>query len=252
MQYVGGKQKSGGHRIAALVRLVCDLQQTDNVREPFCGGLSVTYRLQGLTRTASDACKPLIGLYRAVQQGWDPPEVVSQETWEHYRASPDPTDPMTAFCGIGCSRSGAWFSGFIEDYKYTDRRVPAAEAARRSLLRKMGKCQDVDFWYCDYLDIGTPLGCVVYCDPPYRGSIGYPGSWFGFDSDEFWEWAREISEAVPVLVSEQQAPDDFESLVSWSVQSRISTPAGGRRVEHVFAHRRWGWLRDHCTLLGAT
>lgn len=57
MQYVGGKQKSGGHRIAVRIRRFA----ANAVVEPFCGGLSVTYGLgPPLAVSAGDACQPLI------------------------------------------------------------------------------------------------------------------------------------------------------------------------------------------------
>lgn len=236
MQYVGGKQKSGGHRIAAMIGLFAARQRMSDIVEPFCGGLSVTYRLSGLDVQASDACVPLIALYKAMQLGWEPPAEVSRETWEHYKTAGDPTDPMTAFVGFGCSRSGDWFSSFIADYKYTNRRVPAATAARDSLRKKIGACAAVDFAAGDYRD--APVRGVWYCDIPYVGSIGYPAVG-PFDHAAFWTFATETSQSVPVLVSERVAPENWRVVEEWSVQQRLTTDSGTRRMERLFVHERW-------------
>lgn len=230
MQYVGGKEKSGGHKIAALIRSVaCG----GPVTEPFCGGLSVTYRLQGLEVYASDAVDSLIVLYKAVTSGWDPPTEVTREVWDKYKACQPPFDPMTAFVGFGCSRSGAWFSSYIDKYKYTDRVVSAAEAARTSLKRKLSKCTNVNF-ACHSYDEAQLRG-VVYCDPPYANTVSYAAApqW---DPIAFWDWARDASSEHVVLVSELVAPDDFVPVLSMSIQSRIATQTGKRRTEYVFVH----------------
>lgn len=238
MQYVGGKQKSGGHRIAATIRRFAERVDTRLIVEPFCGGLSVTYRLQGLIVHARDACEPLITLYRALLLGWEPPVEVDRATWERYRSAPDPNDPMTAFVGFGCSRSGAWFSAFVADYKYTKRRVPAATAARDSLRKKIAACADnvIGFNAGDYAD--APVHGVWYCDIPYADSLGYPAVG-PFDHARFWTFVADVSQHVPVIVSERRAPTPFVMVDEWSVQRRLNTPTATRRAERLFVHERW-------------
>jgi hypothetical protein len=244
MHYIGGKQKSGGHKIAAHVLEWALAYGTTEITEPFCGGLSVTYRLAASGKfnvDASDACEPLIEMYRAIQRGWDPPSEVSRETWEAYKVNPDPHDPMTAFCGFGCSRSGAWFSSFAAYTKRnTNYHFPAALAARESLLKKLGKCQRVKFEAGDYMS--APVRGVWYCDKPYEGSVDYPAV-KPFDHKRFWREIAIVSESIPVLISERsQAPEGFRVVDEWSVQSRIHVTAGeaGRRTERLYVHERWG------------
>jgi DNA adenine methylase len=239
MQYIGGKQKSGGHKIASHVKRIADAFGSNEVTEPFCGGLSVTYRLRQKHRMdvyASDYCEALICLYVSLQSGWVPPDVVTKETWAHYKDTQDPSDPMTAFCGFGCSRSGAWFSGFVSDYKYTKRRVPAATAAKNSVLKKIDACKGTQFKASSF-ELVEPRG-VIYCDIPYIDSMVYPAVG-PFDHPEFWAWARETSKSRPVIVSERWAPDDFSIVDEWGLQSRITTSKGNRRIERVFVHERY-------------
>jgi hypothetical protein len=239
MQYVGGKQKSGGHKIAAHVCRFALANGSREIVEPFCGGLSVTYRLAAsghFVLVSRDACEPLITLYKAIQAGWLPPREVPRSTWAEYKANPIASDPMTAFCGFGCSRSGAWFSSFIDDYKYTKRRVPAATAARDSLLKKLANCKRVNFEAGDYMN--APIRGVWYCDIPYVDSVGYPAVG-PFDHDRFWREIAIVSETIPVLISERVAPEGFKTIEEWSVQGRLNTPTGKRRTEKLFVHERW-------------
>lgn len=143
---------------------------------------------------------------------------------------------MLAFVGFGCSRSGAWFSSFIADYKYTNRRVPAATAAHDSLRKKIEACAAVDFVAGDYTN--APVRGVWYCDIPYVDSLGYPAVG-PFDHAAFWTFAAEVSQKVPVLVSERIAPEGWSAVDEWSVQQRLTTDSGTRRMERLFVHERW-------------
>lgn len=236
MQYSGGKQKSGGDRIAAVIAQYAARVGTRDIVETMCGGLSVTYRLKPFNVQARDACRHLITLYRELQRGWEPPAEVDRGTWEKYKLDPDPDDPMTAFCGFGCSYSGAWFSSFISSYKYTKRRVPAATAARDSLRKKMLSCSSVEFVAGDFAD--APLRGVQYCDKPYIDSLDYPAV-APFEHDRFWKHATEISTYIPVIVSERVAPAPFVAIDEWSVQQRLTTSSGTRRIERLFVHESW-------------
>ncbi len=238
MQYVGGKEKSGGSQIAKLINSVIKRDSLTTYSEPFVGGLSVLRRIRCPQRHAGDACKALITLYRSIQSGWKPPRTLSREEWESYRQAQDPDDPMTAFAGFGCSTFGSWFQAYVKRYKYTNRYVSGAEAAANSLERKMKTCMEVEFTHGDYRS--APLADITYCDPPYKGTLGY-GAVPEWNADVFWDWAR----ARPGLlaVSEMQAPEDFTPALSLSVQHRIATGSGKRREEHLWVHKsqaeRW-------------
>ena len=233
MQFLGGKEKSGGAQIAALINSVILTRSLPTYTEPFVGGLSVIRRITCASRRARYSCEPLITLYNALQQGWEPPTELSKDDWQKYKDNPDPLDPMTAFAGFGCSMFGSWFQGYVKRYKYTNRHVSGAEAAANSLKNKMKSCGDVRFVHADYRKLRP--GHIMYCDPPYKGTMGY-GAVAEWDSDAFWEWCREWSKFGLVATSEQQAPSDFKPILSFSVQHRIATKSGRRREEHLWVH----------------
>ncbi len=239
MQYVGGKQKSGGAQIAKFINAL----GLRSISEPFCGGLSVTYRLNFRQIRASDACQCLIRLYQEFQRGWRPPVSLSREEWLKYKEIQDPNDPMTAFAGFGCSSSGAYFGSYATKYKYSGNKyVEAAFAAAISLENKHKKLKNATFSHCHYAQ--TEETDCIYADPPYKGTKCYPAVG-PFDSDAFWQWVRErISRKTLVFVSEMQAPSDFVPIREFLVQNRIATEAGKWRKEFLYAHEsqvRGGW-----------
>lgn len=61
---------------------------------------------------------------------------------------------------------------------------------------------------CDYRAVTIPMGAVVYCDIPYKGTSGYIG---GFDHDSFYEWFSSLK--VPAFCSEYDAP--FTMVAEW-------------------------------------
>ena len=108
MRYLGGKS-----RIRKQVSSYLEsIRKPDQIYfEPFVGGAWVLQEMTG-KRIASDGNFALIEMYKALQKGWIPPESITKEQYAEYKAKQDPSDPMTAFVGIGCSFAGKWFGGF--------------------------------------------------------------------------------------------------------------------------------------------
>jgi DNA adenine methylase len=66
---------------------------------------------------------------------------------------------------------------------------------------------NAEFICQDYRNVILPDDCIIYADPPYNNTTGYGRE--KFNSDEFWEYARNTSKNHIMLISEQSAPDDF-------------------------------------------
>lgn len=230
MRYFGGKARVGKSLIAYLEGVRKPGQAW---AEPFCGGLWMTY-LAGGTRLASDANKALITLYQKVQNGWLPPETLSKSVYEEIRIKQDSEDPLTAFAGFGCSFGGKWFGGYASSGSRN-----YAKNAKNSLLKKMGKCKDVVFFYADYKEalLAVPKGSLVYLDPPYAHTTGY-GATGSFDSGQFWGIVRKMSEEHDVYVSEYSAPPDFKCVLEVQTKTDIRNKTGNKeeRVERLFTY----------------
>lgn len=218
MRYLGGKTRIA-KQLAAKI---------DKVRRPgqwvwdaFCGGLSMTVALSKNDPVYStDACVPLIALYRAVQAGWAVQTELTEETYRAARNLPD-TDPLKAFCGFGCSFGGKWFGGFARPYPTN--RTPHG-AALRGLQRDVpGR----SFAVADFTEIAPrPIDGVLYLDPPYAGTTGYDGA-PPFDYTAFYQRCAEWSEHCHVFVSEYRMPIGTEV---WSAPSLVTVGKSARSV----------------------
>lgn len=202
MRYLGGKSKTR-KQISTFIE---SKRQGERYLEPFVGGGWVLQEISGI-RTASDMNKALIVMYQELQKGWIPPDKVTEEMYQEYKAVQDSNDPCTAFIGIGCSFGGKWFGGYARQNSNYD----FAIGGRNSLLRQLPKIKDVEFIHRNYVEF-SPRNHIIYCDPPYANTTGYDGC-PPFDTIEFWNVMREWSKKNKVIISEYSAPEDFECVL---------------------------------------
>lgn len=87
----------------------------------------------------------------------------------------------------------------------------------------------------DYRDVDIIQGSTVYCDIPYEGCAQYNVGKGSFDTDAFWEWARELD--MPVVVSSYTAPEDFITLAEFAHRSTISDKANMAVKEKCFLYK---------------
>lgn len=230
MRYLGGKSKLGKRIAASIAERRGDLLYW----EPFCGSLAVSVHVPG-PGVLSDLCAPLMSLYRAVADGWDPPSDVSEETWSAAKTMPD-SDPLKAFCGFGASFGAKWFGGYGAYAKSAGRNFVAE--ARRALLRDVPRVLTSGhiFGEGSFFDVVPRGGFFLYLDPPYAGSTPY-GAVPPFDSAAFYRRAQEWRAAGScVLISEYTCPVGVE-LWSASQAVTVSKSTAARRdtrIERLF------------------
>lgn len=211
MRYLGGKS-----RIAKALAEVIDRyrQPGQLVWDAFCGGLSMSVALSKKGPVwSTDACVPLISLYRAVQNGWAPPTEVSLDQYKAAKSLPD-TDPLKAFCGFCCSFSGKWFGGYekplrlahVKNGKNAGRVIRVRQSAvnARKMQTDVSACQRFDA--IDFLAIEPqPTTALLYLDPPYAGTTGFSAV-PPFDHARFVERVRGWALHTHVFVSEYAFP----------------------------------------------
>lgn len=227
MRYFGGKS-----RIAKDIVEVLESYRKEGQAylEPFVGGGWILSLMTG-KRYGVDKHPYLIAMYNALKDGWEPPESITKEDYENAKNGQAP-DYLMGFIGFGCSFAGKWFGGFANS---PDRNY--CKNARNSVMKKMKSMKDVDFLNRDYREL-KPNNLLIYCDPPYQGTTQY-GLVGNFDSEEFWQTMREWSKNNMVLISEYNAPEDFE--VVW--QQEVITDMNNKdnqkdkRVEKLFKFR---------------
>ena len=85
MQYFGGKARIAKEIVNVLNRY---RKQDQTFVEPFCGGINITC-LMGDNVIANDKNWELIEMYKALQNGWIPPENVSEQDYENTKTIDD-------------------------------------------------------------------------------------------------------------------------------------------------------------------
>lgn len=110
------------------------------------------------------------------------------------------------------------------------------DEAKRNLLEQIPKLQNIEFEHVDYAYYTDFEDCLFYLDPPYKGTKQY-GSSKGFDYDRFWSWVEHLSEKNVVLISEHEAPSEFECIWQQEVKRTIDNNKRVKAVEKLFEIR---------------
>ena len=108
MQYFGGKARISKHLAEFLNGLLEDGQP---FVDAFCGSCNVVSKIDpDRIRVANDVHYELIEMWKALQNGWVPPDDVSYEDYKHIKQHGLPHEK--AFVGFGCSFSGKYWGGY--------------------------------------------------------------------------------------------------------------------------------------------
>ena len=122
------------------------------------------------------------------------------------------------------------YKGSIEKYKRLQQlqRLQQLEQLQRlgrvEQLQQLGEVKATNKSYHDFSEVS---GAILYLDPPYEGSCqkSYINS---FDSQEFYDWAFEMSKSNIVIISSYSISDErFETV--YSFDKAHSTLEGGTR-----------------------
>ena len=230
MQYMGGKSRIS-KQIAEILNSAID-KDTPFV-SLFCGSCAIESKVQADVKILNDKHPYLIAMWQALQNGWMPPDVVTKEEYYRVKANMDENPALAGFVGFGCSFGGKWWGGYAKDKRGDN----YCGQAKRGLLKDLVGIQSATFTCLDYHDVEIPDGAVVYCDPPYVNTTGYTVG--QFDTNEFWDYMRQLSNRCDVYISEESAPDDFECI--WSKEKvrtlEKSDNVGRVKVEKLFKYK---------------
>lgn len=110
------------------------------------------------------------------------------------------------------------------------------DEAKRNLIKQISLLNGIKFGCGDYKETCSDfVNCLIYCDPPYKNTTKYSSD-NEFNHDEFWSWVRKMSENNIVVVSEEQAPDDFISI--WDIETKrtIDNKSSSTVKENLFVY----------------
>lgn len=240
VKYLGGKNRTADR----IVPVLEDLREGRPYLEPFVGGAWIASALKG-KRVCSDLNWYLIEMWKKAQDGWLPPPIMPERLFDQIKANPDDYDPaLVGFAGVVCTYGAKWFGTYARSRQQP--KLNYAVQGRNSLSRQIQLLpkSEVKFECKDYRKY-NPVNHLIYCDPPYRGvSQGYGCMDGTFNSDEFWEIMREWSERNVVVISEYEAPDDFDCILEIPTKTCLIRRTHGeiqshlRRIERLFRFKQ--------------
>lgn len=213
MKYMGSKSRIKKYVVPFLQKLI-EENGIDTYIEPFVGGANVIDDIQCQNRIGGDLHDKLIALLNYAQGGGELPLEVSKELYDDVRSNKDTgkyEDWYVGAIGFLASYNGRYFDGGYAKTIVSKTGVTRNyyDEAKRNLEQQSPKLQDINFINCDYKSFSDVQDCLIYCDIPYKDTKQFSVS-KNFNHDEFWDWVRDMSENNIVVVSELQAPDDFE------------------------------------------
>ena len=210
--------------------------------EPFVGGANMIDKISCKHRIGNDLHTELIELLKHVQRNVeDVPDRILEE--EYGKVRDNKNEYPSWYVGLVgfCSSFGAkYFGGYARDSK-DDNSGKWSAGAIRNLKSQAEKIQDVVFTNENYLDIDKRQlhNFMIYCDPPYKGTLKYKTSEFDYES--FWDWVASVSQDNYVLVSEYNAPDGFvpvwDKICKTLIDSKkVKDDFGNIRTEKLFTY----------------
>lgn len=137
--------------------------------------------------------------------------------------------------GFLASYNGRFFDGGYAKPGYDNGRLRNYYVEHRDNLLSQD-LSGIDFSVCDYSAYVGVSGAVIYCDPPYAGTKKY-NSKIQFNTDEFFDFARDLSKDNIVLISEHAAPNDFITVWEHTVKRCINAADKFSATEKMFIHK---------------
>ena len=243
MKYMGSKSRITKH-IVPIIQEYIDKNNIDTYIEPFVGGANVIDKIRCENKIGCDIHEYLIEMFKNLDKIATLP---SHVTKEHY------SDVRECFnkgihskyekwyigaIGFLASYNGRFFcggyAGIVKTKSGTVRNY--YDEAKRNLETQIPNLLDIEFNCMNYKDVEIE-DSLIYCDPPYQGKKKY-GINKSFDHDEFWQWVRDMSKDNIVIVSECQAPDDFECIWQQDVLRTIDNTKRVKSVEKLFIYKQ--------------
>ena len=249
MKYMGSKSRIAKYIVPIIQSYITD--ETTLYLEPFVGGANIIDKIQFNNKYGSDKNKYLIALLKRVQENYETDDNcglllnVSKEAYDDARTqfnTGNQTDEDWYIGNIGfiASFNGRWFDGGYAKAGYEKTKNGLKyrdyyQEARRNLINQAKDLQGIKFEVCDYRELMelNIKHAVIYCDPPYQNTTQYINA-IKFDYDLFWNNMRKWSEDNTVLISEENAPEDFECIWSQEVSRSIKATDKSKSVEKLF------------------
>lgn len=101
----------------------------------FCGACSIESKIKADIKILNDKHEYLIEMFKALQNGYELPDEITEEQYEYIRNNLDEDKALSGFVGFACSFGGKWFGGYARDNK---KHRNYASTGKRGLIKKYG------------------------------------------------------------------------------------------------------------------
>lgn len=244
IKYMGSKSRIVDNILPIIQQRIEDYNIKTYI-EPFCGGCNVIDKVACDNKIASDNQKYLIALLQNTDKISKLPKFVTKEHYSEVRDCFNEReiyypDWYIGAIGFLASYNGRFFdggyAGLVNTKAGTIRNY--YDEAKRNLIEQIPNLRDIIFQHGDYDSLYDceMHDCLFYCDIPYKDTKKY-GTSKSFDYDRFWNWAEMMSERNIVLVSEHQAPSNWECIWQQEVKRTIDNNKRVKAVEKLFEIR---------------
>lgn len=234
MKYMGSKARLSKD-IAPIINKIIQANNIKTYIEPFIGGSNMIEHIKCEIKIGIDNNEYLIAMWKALQQGWVPPEEMSFNTYKEIKNNKEKyPKELVAIAGFVATYNAKWFGGYagIVNTKIGTIRNYYDEA-RRNILRQIPKLLDVKFIYDDYKNLKDVRNALIYCDPPYESTTKYKDD---FNHTEYWNWCRNIAKNNILLASEYNAPEDFTCIFTKELTTTLDKNSRKKDVEKLFIY----------------
>lgn len=234
MKYMGSKNRIKKD-LSKIINEIIENENIKNYVEPFVGGANLIDSIICENKKGYDINEYLISMFNALKNGYIPPRNITKEFYKQVKENKDNfSKELVSIVGFCASYNAKWFGGYapitltktgvVRDYY---------DESIRNLMKQKENLKDVTFIHSNYENIKFNEKTLIYCDPPYAGTTEYNVS-KNFDHDNFWRWVREQSENHIVIVSEYNAPDDFECIYEKKLTNTLDKNSRSKATEKMF------------------
>ena len=234
MKYMGSKNRIAKYILPIMLKEANEKGITTWV-EPFVGGANMIDKVpSSFQRIGIDYNPHAIEALIAIRDLVDKlPTEVSEEYYKSLNGSKP--DPITSLIRFGASFGGKFENGFARGKNNNGVPRNYWHETIRNAQKQSPNLQGVKFINGSYDEYSDFENCLIYCDPPYKGTTSYKTG--AFDHSKFWDWCRKMSEKNLVFISEYKAPDDFICVWEGEVKTNFASQrnkATHKAVEKLF------------------
>tara|TARA_Y100000389_G_C17413352_1_gene492234 strand:+ start:226 stop:1041 length:816 start_codon:yes stop_codon:yes gene_type:complete len=237
MKYLGAKHLIGNY-ISTYINSIVTPDIVDGYLEPFAGSLGVfkeMIKYNYKKYIASDLQPDIILMWKKLQNNQlILPKTFDEELWIKLKNTQSP-NALKAVAGFGMSFGGQYFSGYIQKYANGSNRDFYKEFLNSlNKIKKLIQKSNIKFYNKSY-DSYKPVNMLIYCDPPYKNTVGYDTG--NFDHNKFWEVMRIWSKKNYVFISEEKAPNDFKVVWKKIKRRTLNSSTRSNKIEKIYVYK---------------